>query len=449
MSGRPLKLVMATGWYPPFDIGGTEVYLEGLVGELSRLGAQCTVLTPRNARAPARYEHNGVKVETYPVDDKPTAEEMRAGSPHRGFDFFRETLARLSGSVYHQHSWTRGCGPNHLRAARELGFQTALTVHVPGPICLRGTMMRFGAEACDGLIDEATCGACWAHGRGAPRCVARALAKLPERLARCGRRIDGRWATAASARSLAADKSRDLRDAFDNSDRVIAVCQWLHEALALNGAPTDKLALSRQGLSAEYLGAARAAAEARNAGDATLRLIYLGRWDRVKGIDVIVAAVRSLPLDTRVRLTLHTVAPTRDADYEAEVRELAAGDPRIVFAAALPREQIVPALIAHDVLVAPSRCLETGPLVVLEAQAAGLFVLGSRLGGIAELVDETESGQLVEAGDIAQWARAIARLAAARSQGPLPRAKRQVRSQSDVAADMVEIYRKFELRRDR
>ena len=441
MSASGVKLVMATGWYPPYDIGGTEVYIEGLVDELSRLGAECTVLAPRHVNAPQRYEHRGVSVETYPVNAQPTRAELHDDAPHDGFDCFRESLMRHSGAIYHQHSWTRGCGLNHLRAARALGFRTALSVHVASAICLRGTMLRFGAEPCDGRIDEATCGACWVQERGAPRGVSRAIGRLPRKVARGARQFDGRLATALGARSLALDKARALGDAFESSDRVIAVCQWLFDALALNGAPSEKLALNRHGLSADYLESGRAVARSRRAPDGLLRLVYLGRWDRIKGIDVVVAAVRAIPLSVPIQLTIHAIAPANDPIYEAEVRALIDGDPRINVAAALDRAHLASALAAHDVLVAPSQCFETGPIVVLEATAAGLFVLGSRLGGIAELVDEADGGELVEASDVGQWARAITRLAAMREAGALPRSRSRVRSQSEVADEMLALYR--------
>jgi glycosyltransferase involved in cell wall biosynthesis len=94
-----------------------------------------------------------------------------------------------------------------------------------------------------------------------------------------------------------------------------------------------------------------------------------------------------------------------------------------------------------DVLMVPSISLETGPLTVLEAQAAGLFVLGSRRGGIAELVDETDAGELVEAGDVVAWTAAIARLAERKARGNLPRHTGPVRTMAMAAQEMAELYR--------
>jgi glycosyltransferase involved in cell wall biosynthesis len=428
--------------FPPYQLGGTEVYLEGLVWDLSRLGIISTVLVPRSADAPERYEHEGTSVETYFVNEVPAANELRDSKPHQGFEVFRARLSKNRGVIYHQHSWTRGCGPHHLRAARDLGLRTVLTIHVPNSICMRGTMMRFGTRACDGRVEATKCGACWAEGRGMPRSMAQSIAHLPlgiATLARCGK---SRLATALAARALGADKLRNVREMIENADRIVAVCQWLHDALAANGVPADKLILSRQGIARDVLQATTAAARVGLGRSAPLKLLYLGRWDAVKGIDVIVQAMRSLARDVAVNLTIRGITGRHgDRAYEATIRRLAETDARIVIEGPIPHSDVASAMSGYDVLLVPSVLLETGPLVALEAQAAGLFVLGSRLGGIAEIVDECDAGELVEFGNVAAWSAAIERLARLYSNGALPRPSRPVRAMSLVADDMADLYR--------
>ena len=94
----------------------------------------------------------------------------------------------------------------------------------------------------------------------------------------------------------------------------------------------------------------------------------------------------------------------------------------------------------HDALVVPSVWLETGPLVVLEAQAAGLYIMGSRLGGIAELISEDGSGELVDAGSVPAWTAAIERSPNAMRAVPWPR-PRAVRTMAAAAAEMAALYR--------
>jgi glycosyltransferase involved in cell wall biosynthesis len=442
MSARELSVLQAAAWYRPFDLGGTEVYLEGLVRELGSLGIKSTVLVPRPQNADDTYVQAGTQVTTYRVNETPVPAEMKDGKPHLDFDQFRAHLLKHRTAIYHQHSWTRGCGPHHLRAARDLGFRTVLTVHVPGNICLRGTMLRFGEGPCDGRVEETGCGACWAQGRGSPKPLAHAMANLPMSVAKRTRRGNGRLATALSARALAAERLQHIGEMIANSDRIVAVCQWLHAALAANGVPVQKLLLSRQGVSHDFLHAARAAAGTRSKRDAPLRLLYLGRWDPQKGVDVVVRAVRSLPSDIAVNLSIRALpAPQGESAYEESVRSLASGDPRISIEPPVARTDLAVTLSNYDTLVVPSLWMETGPLVVLEAQAAGLFVLGARRGGVAELVDEGDAGELVPAGNIAEWAGAIERLASRHRHNALPRPSRPVRTISTVAAEMADLYR--------
>jgi glycosyltransferase involved in cell wall biosynthesis len=438
---RP-SILQATAWYPP-HLGGIEVYLHGLVAELANLGIVSTVLVPRNANAAESYIDSGIQVETYPVNLLPVPNEMCARKPHLDFDVFRAHLLKHKTAIYHQHAWTRGCGQNHLRGARELGLRTVLTVHVASNICMRGTMLSFGEASCDGRVEETTCGACWAHNQGAPKAIGQAIANLPLTVGNWARGRKSRLATALSARTLAIEKLKDIAEMIANADRIVAVCQWLYDVLAANGVPANKLVLNRHGVRSEDLKALRAFSGPGSGHDGPMRLLFLGRWDAMKGVDVVVRAIRQLPTETAVRLTICALSnPDDKSGYEVSVRALAKGDPRISIKSPVPRNQLAATFAAHDAMVIPSIGLETGPLVALEAQAAGLYILGSRRGGIAELVDEN-FGELVEAGDVAAWAKAITRLAARQRRGALPRPPCRVRTMATVAAEMTDLYRKL------
>jgi glycosyltransferase involved in cell wall biosynthesis len=63
-----------------------------------------------------------------------------------------------------------------------------------------------------------------------------------------------------------------------------------------------------------------------------------------------------------------------------------------------------------DVVVVPSIWLENSPLVIMEAQAAGLPVITTNLGGMAEMVRHEQTGLLFARNDVADLTRQLKRL---------------------------------------
>jgi glycosyltransferase involved in cell wall biosynthesis len=97
------------------------------------------------------------------------------------------------------------------------------------------------------------------------------------------------------------------------------------------------------------------------------------------------------------------------------------------------RRDVETVLAGCDVFVHPS-FEDAFPTVLLEAMAAGLPVVASRVGGIPEIVQEEVTGVLVPAGDPAALAQAIARLTTDRDQ-----LQRMRRAASAVAEERFSI----------
>jgi glycosyltransferase involved in cell wall biosynthesis len=163
------------------------------------------------------------------------------------------------------------------------------------------------------------------------------------------------------------------------------------ELLLRNDVPGHKISVSRQGLS----GVPRPSevqARTGHVGERSLRVMFLGRLDPAKGADLLIEAFRSAP-DRRAVLGIYGVVQgDSNRAYLNRLMHLAAGDARITFHDAIASDQVISQMQRYDLLAVPSQCLETGPLVVMEAFAAGIPVLGSKLGGIAELVTDGVDG---------------------------------------------------------
>jgi len=84
---------------------------------------------------------------------------------------------------------------------------------------------------------------------------------------------------------------------------------------------------------------------------------------------------------------------------------------------------------------------ESGPQVIYEAFAAGVPVIGSRRGGIAELVSHGETGFLFEPASARELASLLARFAADPASLRTLRSRiPPVRTTADVAAEMLQMY---------
>lgn len=126
---------------------------------------------------------------------------------------------------------------------------------------------------------------------------------------------------------------------------------------------------------------------------APLRLLYLGRFERRKGVQDLLRAVSSIESDD-LRLTLlggdtHT-APL-GTSMRAQLELVACGDPRIEFLDSVPRPELAGVIRAHDAVVIPSRW-EAWPYVGLETLRLNRPLIATPTGGLTELVRPDVNG---------------------------------------------------------
>ena len=286
--------------------------------------------------------------------------------------------------------------------ARRQNIAVVATLHDYTLVCASGGQRVHRAEhhRCD-VIDVARCARCFCESpfymqisyakaaAAAPgplyraaRHVARAFPGLAARAAGATRQAAGVGVSAADidARLSAA------REVFAQVDLFVAPSESIAMQYARLGIPAAKIRVSDYGF-------VPLASRARTRNGVRLRIGYVGTLVWHKGVHVLIDAVRNLPSD---RYELRIFGDTRVfPDYVAELRALAAGLP-VRFMNAFTRDQTAEIYQQIDVLVVPSLWLENSPLVIHEAYMAGVPVVGSRIGGIADLVADGSNGCLYE-----------------------------------------------------
>lgn len=125
------------------------------------------------------------------------------------------------------------------------------------------------------------------------------------------------------------------------------------------------------------------------------RIVSVGGLDNRKGMDTVIRAFAHVA-DPQASLAIVGSGPSSN-DLKALAKELCVAE-RVEFTGFADREGVMDQLARASIYVIGSR-MDTSPNVVTEAHATGLPVIGTRAGGIPEMVDDGVDGFLVDIDD--------------------------------------------------
>jgi glycosyltransferase involved in cell wall biosynthesis len=133
-------------------------------------------------------------------------------------------------------------------------------------------------------------------------------------------------------------------------------------------------------------------------------VLVAGRLSHEKGVDI---AIRSIGLLDGATLD---VAGTGPDQTRLEELATAVAPGRVRFHGLLSKLELERLMLEAAVVAVPSRWYENQPMVVLEALAHGVPVVGTTLGGMPELIEPGVTGELVAPDDPAAMATVLRRL---------------------------------------
>ena len=418
------------GFWPETE-AGTELYVDALARTQRQLGLDPIIAAP--AEKEGSYWHRSLRVHRYAVTPRPALDELWGMGDVAAAAGFGKILDAEKPKLVHLHAYTSGVSVLCAEQASARRIPLVLTVHTP-IVCARGTLMRWGSTVCDGVMRPDVCSACTVAAQGVPRRLASAYAPLVKLAAPVTRGQSGGVWTALRLPELVVKRIGAVTEFLARMNRIIVQADWTREVLERNDVPSAKISLVRHGLAAHLPN------RPFDRISSNIRLAYLGRLAPFKGPHIIVEALRAAR-DLPVELTLFGLEQEgAHSEYARWLRRIAASEPRIRMAPPIPHEEVVKTLTRYDALVVPSQWLETGPLVVLEGFAAGIPVIGSRLGGIAELVRDEVDGLLVDLQPEA-WTAVLRRIASERQLlGRLREGIQPPRTMEQVAQETSAVY---------
>jgi len=365
-----MHILLVNNLYPPIMAGGAELIVAYLGEALAARGHRVTAVSTC-----------GPEMEPYPVEQRNGVEVIRFFPRNVYWSFARQGQGRMNRALWHMRdAWNRdaarrfravlaekqpdmvhthvidGFSASIWRRARNAGVPVVHTAHDYHLICPRAFLLT----------------------RDWKLCTQPSL----------GCRVYRNWHLhTANEVDLFVSPSQFLLD-----KHIEAGLAGVATALVRNGIPLPAL----QGRTPRSGG--------------KLRFLLLCRLTVEKGVQVVLDAMRHLPPSLDVELVIAGRGLLEDV-----ARAAAAADPRIRFVGFVQGEEKQVLLHSGDYQLIPSLWYENAPVAVVEAAVYGLGLIGSRIGGIPELVEQGRTGLLFEPGDAAALAGIMRGLAEGRT----------------------------------
>jgi glycogen synthase len=370
-----LRILHLTDNYSPV-YGGLERSVQTVSQEMVKQGHVVAVVTAARADVPRRRVEEGVLVYRVPfaLQHLPGAfleGQRRVFFPPAIDPFFARSFARILQSfkadVIHTHGWIYFSAA---RVADRSGAAIVATAHDYGAVCALKSLFTNGA-ICDGP-GPGKCVRC-AYQRYGPKGIA--VASGLRYSSRMNRYID-HWTGLSSAVTLAGSAPR----ARDRQPMEVIPSFVPDSVMDVEKYQQRPAFVPPEG---PYI-------------------FFAGALNKSKGVDVLLDAYDRLPEAVQVPLVLAGVPePSYTINHKGVTVEHS-----------VPNDQVMAAWVNAAVGVIPSIWPEPFGQVAVECLASGTPTIVSRIGGLADIVEDNVSGLVVPPGDADALASAIERVLA-------------------------------------
>jgi glycosyltransferase involved in cell wall biosynthesis len=384
-----MRILLVSHKFPPHALGGVEVYTHRLAQALSDDHEVAVLYRHDDPDGPAIVLREGRDdgFTQYRIACHPRG--LAASVVGEFFDtflsrqieaVFRDIITQFRPDVIHfQHVATLSV--RILTIAHRAGIPVILTLHDYWYGCSNSQLVWPDGRVCLGK----------ACGMNCVRCAA--AARFPSPLVN--------WVRPALA-PLFIYRDRVVRRAALCADQYISPSRFLADWYLAAGFPKERFMELENGIA---VGAIQRFAWHPSEGP--LRIVFLGSLAWQKGAHILADALRRLPSGAACLRIWGD--PTVFPDYSDGLRRtLTDSDAQLM--GPVPNELVGQVLADADVLVVPSLWYENSPVVIQEARAAGVPVVASGHGALAEKVRHEVDGLLFPPGNVTALAQALQRL---------------------------------------
>ncbi len=355
-----MRILFVSSYYPPSNRGGAEISTHVLARGLVSRGHHVIVITEGSRQEEITQE--GVRVIRAPLglQQKPLFEQAVAKKSARAVSGLIKPLGTFD--VVHAQDFRSAL------AVSELGH--------PGAIV---TMRDYGAIS--GCTNNIT-----SDGSVDPGC------SQDER--HCHRVVEARWPR-SMVRLWQYTRNKAYRQAaFEKFTRQIFISHAQQAVIQKYlTAPVAQTAVIYNPIAPEYLATSFDTKTSRT-------LLYVGRVEMYKGVDILLSAWRELRQELPGWKLLIVGNGAQRIEYEKMVATWGM-QYQVEFKPHVPYEKLPALYDGADIVVAPHRWIEPFGRTVAEALARGRVVVSANAGGPQEMIQSGKTGFLFERADLA------------------------------------------------
>ena len=430
------RLLIVVHGYPPTARAGAEIHAARCAATLAEQGEDVRVLTFEAWKAgpltPEDTVERGVLVRRLSGDPTAGQDAFRASYASEGMaramrDFVKDWRPDL---VYLFSGYLMSS--TIVRTAAEMRVPVVINLTDYWWFCHQINLLVPSGGRCDGPW-AAGCTRCQAEQRRRWRLPAAAMPGAARVFWRAAEHVP--LAGGVLGFDATRERAEVLEAAMGQVSAFIAPSRYLGEFYRRHGVAQDRIHVIRQGL--------EVSGHPGKVPSGHMRFAFMGQLKAHKGVMTLLDAWGRLKGPRPRTLTLWGSAAGEEA-FGERVRQITAKLDGVEWRGAFSPAEVWRVLASTDVMIIPSLWVENSPNVILESQAMQVPLVGSNIGGIAELITHERDGLLFETGSAVDLAIQLQRLLdepGLREQ--LSRSAPPVRTVADEMADLTRLFRRF------
>jgi len=347
-----MKICLISNLYPPNVLGGAEVSVKKVSEELAKRGHEVIVIT-------TPFNENKIdvinRVKIYEIDPlniyrvyehphksvllKPLWHIIDLWNPYDN-SIITKILKTENPDIVHIHNF-KGLSISSFASAKKLNIPIVFTAHDYSLICMRANLLNSSGKICEN-----------------PAALCKVYNHIQKQL------VKNKPDLLVSPSQFVIDKltSNGLFENVKHKKIPLGIELNRNQKVEKNYSPVD--------------------------------ILYAGNLGEHKGVHILLNAFMQIKNDN---IRLHIVGK---GDCEEKLKIMVKNDNRIIFHGFLEGKKLSQMYERANLTVVPSIWYDNSPMVIYESFSCRTPVIGSKIGGIPELIEDGFNGYLFEAGNV-------------------------------------------------